>query len=394
MPPTVSSALAFQWRSHQGRFKFTWQGLETLTLDECLRPLGWSYQGNLYRRGLDGKILEIVRDGDPRYKMHHSHLMTPTAGEEMLKIWAERVAISRPDLPDWLSKLPDDCAHFRSVFRPISILPPDQYRSLVLQLTEGCAWNRCHFCNLYRETPFRSKTADEFAQHTEQALAYFGEAIHWRRGIFLGDANVGALPQTVLAEALAYLQGKFPAPLRDEQGNPRHPLEFESVSAFMDTFTGKLRTPKEWGELRQLGLRQLHLGVESGSPTILKLLGKPSKPSRVIELVRRLKQANLAVSIILMLGVGGQEGAQDHEQQTLSLLAQLPLRLEDRVYLSELLVHPGSEYAALSQQQGLTPLTRPECRQQAERIREQLPWPSYPDGPIVSLYDVRQFVYH
>ncbi|HEY8496839.1 MAG TPA: hypothetical protein VIK98_07420, partial [Limnochordales bacterium] len=32
---------------------------------------------------------------------------------------------------------------FRRVYVPISILPPDQYLSIVLQATEGCTWNRC-----------------------------------------------------------------------------------------------------------------------------------------------------------------------------------------------------------------------------------------------------------
>ena len=44
------------FRADQWRFKLTWEGLETLALDACMRPLSWSYAGNLYRRGLDGTL--------------------------------------------------------------------------------------------------------------------------------------------------------------------------------------------------------------------------------------------------------------------------------------------------------------------------------------------------
>jgi len=392
---TATRSIPSHWREHQGRFKLTWDGLETLTVDACMRPLAWSYQGALYRRGLDGKTVKIERDPDSRYKMHHSTPLTRPAAEALLQAWSDRLMQVRPELAaDWLARLAQDTSRFQQIYRPVSILPPDQYRALVLQLTEGCAWNRCHFCNLYRDTPYRHKSGADFAQHVRAARDYFGPALEWRRGIFLGDANVGALPQRPLVKALQYLRQEFPAPLRDEQGGLRHPLGFERVSAFLDTFTGRLRSSDDWSELRQLGLGQLHLGVESGSPEILGLLGKPSQPARVVELVSRLKRAGTAVSILLMVGVGGHQGAADHEQQTVALLRQLALQKEDRIYFSELLVHPNSVYWRLSQEKNLQAMSRAECRQQAERIGQQLPWPAYPDGPILSPYDVRQFVYH
>ncbi|HEX3053190.1 MAG TPA: hypothetical protein VHP83_21205, partial [Aggregatilineaceae bacterium] len=44
---------------------------------------------------------------------------------------------------------------FDTLYKPISVLPPDQYLALVLQATEGCSWNRCTFCGLYRDRDFR-----------------------------------------------------------------------------------------------------------------------------------------------------------------------------------------------------------------------------------------------
>ena len=107
----------------------------------------------------------------------------------------------------------------------------------------------------------------------------------------------------------------------------------------------------------------------------------------------RLQEAGIQVSLIFLLGAGGRQLAREHLEQTRRLLSQLQLTPGDRIYLSDLLVHSGSDYATLSEQQGLQPLSRWECRQQARELRESLNLPAPPRGTPVALYDVRQFVY-
>ena len=41
------------------------------------------------------------------------------------------------------------------------IRPPSEAASLLLQVTRGCTWNKCRFCNLYRDTRFRAYSAEE-----------------------------------------------------------------------------------------------------------------------------------------------------------------------------------------------------------------------------------------
>ncbi|MBS2036200.1 radical SAM protein [bacterium] len=369
------------------RLKFAWNKLEVLTLDGRARPVALSWQGRQYRRGLDGRCKEILRVPGPERDFYDAVQVDPGLFNQLLRGWGERLQERFAfDCESWLSGLEVDAQEFSRIYRPISILPPDQYRSLVLQLTEGCAYNRCSFCNLYRDRPYRCKDSAEFSHHIGQVVNYFGAALPWRRGVFLGDANAAGVSTRRLREALEQVRTTFP-------GGPQHPLEFHRVSCFQDTFTGKLRSLEDWRALRRLGLCQVHLGVESGSSEVLRLLQKPLANQRVVELVERLQQADIEVSLIFLLGAGGKQLAELHLSETCKLLGRMNLSCRDRVYLSDLLVHSGSEYARLSLEAGLTALSRWECRQQARQLRENLGYPAPPKGTPVALYDVRQFVY-
>ena len=377
------------------RLKFVWNRLEVLTLDGCSRPVALSWQGRQYRRGLDGQCKEIVRVAGPAERdLYDAAPVAASEMDELLREWSERVSPwMQFEVEDWLAGLRRDAQNFCSIYQPVSILPPDQYRSLVFQLTEGCAYNRCSFCQLYRDRPYRCKDIENFSRHIGQVLEYFGAALPWRRGVFLGDANAAGVSTDRLGEALELIRKSLPCDGMDQTGAPRHPLQFEQVSSFQDTFSGRLRSLQDWQHLHHLGLDQVHLGVESGSTEVLGLLRKPMESGRVVELVSRLQQANIRVSLIFLLGVGGHQLAQSHLRDTLELLGRMQLRPQDRVYLSDLLVHPGSDYEALSRDRGITQLTRWECREQARALRESLGYEAPPRGPAVALYDVRQFVY-
>lgn len=369
------------------RLKFVWARQETLTLDGCARPIAFLWQGRQYRRGLDGTCKEIVRLPGPSPASHDAVVIPEVRCAGILAGWAERLQRHGYGCRNWLARLKADAQEFRSIYHSVSILPPDQYRSLVFQLTEGCAYNRCSFCQLYRDRPYRCKNGADFAEHIRRVVGYFGAALPWRRGIFLGDANAGGLSTGRLVEALEQIRQYFPTQESGRDGQARHPLQFERVSCFQDAFSGPLRSQEDWVQLRQLGLFRLHLGVESGSSNVLALLNKPVGFERLKEMVRRLRRAGIEVSLIFLLGAGGRQLAADHVKKTSELLAGLGLGAGDRVYLSDLLIHPGSKDLQIA------PLTRQECREQAAALRQALQFAPPPRGTAISLYDVRQFVY-
>ncbi|WP_130861188.1 radical SAM protein [Bacilliculturomica massiliensis] len=58
------------------------------------------------------------------------------------------------------------------VFEIGPIRPPSEAGSLLLRVTQGCTWNKCKFCDVYRSTPFRAYSAQEVKRSVDMIAAY------------------------------------------------------------------------------------------------------------------------------------------------------------------------------------------------------------------------------
>jgi hypothetical protein len=385
-----------------------WNGGETIyTYDRSGRLFaGWVGQ-RLYRRALDNRVVEkhtIVVDGlrtpvrrqldpDERDRFVDRAARAAAAAQVALArgeaelLWS---AGGRPSVGDALrvvasaaafdsSAARQDARRFEAVYRPVGILPPDQYLAVVVQVTEGCHWNRCTFCTFYRGVPFRVKSQDELRAHLDAIRQFFGDGLSLRRGVFAGEANALVLPTPDVVARLELIQAWA--------GGGTRP-----VTAFLDIFTGKKKSADDYAALRRCGLRRVYVGVETGDDDLLRLLNKPQQARDALDLVRTLKAAGLQVGVIVMAGVGGRRFAETHVARTLRLLNALPLDEGDLIYLSAFAQRPESAYAATARLYGLEPLTPREVQDQIRRLREGLRFPR-PGGPKVARYDVDEFLY-
>ena len=69
--------------------------------------------------------------------------------------------------------------------------PPSEARSFILQVTNGCSWNRCTFCEMYTQPQkaFRPKPQDDI----DTELAAIASAGLPVRRIFLADGDAMTL---------------------------------------------------------------------------------------------------------------------------------------------------------------------------------------------------------
>lgn len=356
------------------------------SFDLAGRLIGAFVDGVNYRRGLDNRVLCKWREvGGARQRRW-------LTGEEAASFLANvyRLAGHAADatadprlavLRGWdAARLQADAARFAEVYRPVSILPPDQYLALVLQATEGCSYNRCIFCDFYRDRPFRVKGPDELRAHIAAVRAFLGPAIGLRKSLFLADANALVAPMPRLRAWLDVIADA-------------HGLPAGGIYSFMDAFDVHRKTAADWAELAVRGLRRVYIGMETGDDALLRWLRKPGTAGDVIEAVRLLKGAGIAASVIVMTGIGGQQFAAGHVAHTVSALNAMPLGRGDIIYFSPFVDQPRSEYDLAAAEAGVTLLSEAEMSAQEAAIRAGLrPYdPAHP--PQQSRYDIREFIY-
>jgi radical SAM superfamily enzyme YgiQ (UPF0313 family) len=274
-----------------------------------------------------------------------------------------------------------DIQSYHQVYRPVGILPPDQYMAVVLQVTEGCSFNTCTFCNFYRDRPFKIKRPDEFKEHALKVRDFLGRGLSLRRTIFLGDANALVTPMARLL------------PLFDSVHEVFDVEKMGGIFAFLDGFSGEKKLVADYQLLREKGLKRVYVGMESGNADLLKFLKKPGKPEDVIHAVQTMKQAGIPVGVIVLLGAGGKQYAQGHVVDTIAALNAMDLDMDDIVYFSELIESEGMQYVKDAYQARLRPLSSEERIAQGDEIERRLVFSEEKGEPHISRYDIREFVY-
>ena len=105
--------------------------------------------------------------------------------------------------------------YIEPVFRP-----PSEARSLILQVTNGCSWNKCTFCEMYTQPQKRFNLKP--LEKIEQELVEVAKAGMPVRRIFLADGDAMTLSFRRLKDIL----GSTWASSSSRKISPRPPLSF------------------------------------------------------------------------------------------------------------------------------------------------------------------------
>ena len=206
--------------------------------------------------------------------------------------------------------------------------PPSEADSLILQATIGCSWNRCTYCDMYRDKPvFRLRPLEECLEDLRAAGAAFGDEVE---KLFVADGDALTMPMEHWSPILAEARRQFPKLTR--------------VSCYAMARNVLEKTDDELAQLRREGLRMLYVGPESGDPLTLKRIAKGDGFDEHVEAARRARAASLALSVIVLLGIGG-DRADEHARGTADLVTRM-----DPAFFSALTVTvvPGTPLATLA----------------------------------------------
>ena len=189
--------------------------------------------------------------------------------------------------------------YIEPVFRP-----PSEANSLILQVTNGCSWNHCTFCEMYtdEQKKFRPKALEKIRQDLSDSTHSTWPV----KRIFLADGDAMTLSFKRLNEILLAIKEFYP--------------DVQRISAYCLPRNLKNKTVDELKQLRQLGLSLVYVGCESGDDTVLEKITKGETWQSSLDALLKLQQAGIKRSVMILNGLGGTRYSEQHAIHSAQLM--------------------------------------------------------------------------
>lgn len=201
--------------------------------------------------------------------------------------------------------------------------PPSEGRSVIIQVTLGCSWNKCSFCEMYTSKQFAARKQDDIFADID-AFEPYAASVH---KVFLADGDPLVLSNRRLLPILHKLTNVFP--------NLRRVSTYASPANLMN------KTHNELVELRKAGLSLLYVGIESGDSEVLHAIQKGETYQSTIEGINKSKEAGMDSSVMIINGVGGTLLSEQHAINSAKVLNATQPKFASTLVLT---AHKGLEH--------------------------------------------------
>lgn len=226
------------------------------------------------------------------------------------------------------------------------IRPPSEAASLLIRLTRNCPWNRCTFCPVYKGKDFSLRSVENIIKDIDILAFYldkirnearekgrvdmnrintlfnaldfqdrmaFNAALHWystgMNSIFIQDANSLIMKPGDLVYVLEHIKKSFPMVKR--------------ITSYARSHTLVRIKSDDMKRIADAGLNRIHVGLESGSDKVLKLIKKGCTKDVHIKAGIKVKNAGMELSEYVMPGLGGIALSTEHALESADALNQI-----------------------------------------------------------------------
>ncbi|MGE0077417.1 MAG: radical SAM protein [Bacteroidales bacterium] len=183
--------------------------------------------------------------------------------------------------------------------------PPAEAYSAIIQATLGCSWNRCAFCEMYSSKKFKVRNIDELKPEIETLSRMYSDA----KKVFLADGNAFVLSANKLIPILEEINKNFG--------------RIQRVSSYAMPRDILSKSDNELKSLKELGLKLLYVGIETGDDELLKLIDKGETSSSTVEGILKAHNAGIETSIMIINGLGGKKYSEQHAVHSAKVINQI-----------------------------------------------------------------------
>lgn len=201
--------------------------------------------------------------------------------------------------------------------------PPSEARSLIIQITLGCSWNKCSFCEMYTSKQFTARKEEEVFADIDAFIPYADQI----RRVFLADGDPLVLSTRRLLRILDKLKTTFP--------------NLQRVSTYASPSNLARKSNEELKELYEAGLTLLYVGIESGDSQVLECIQKGETFETTIEGLNKSKAIGMNSSVMIINGVGGTALSKQHAINSAKVLNETQPKYASTLVLT---AHKGLEH--------------------------------------------------
>ncbi|MFA6172887.1 MAG: radical SAM protein [Kiritimatiellales bacterium] len=187
--------------------------------------------------------------------------------------------------------------------------PPAEADSLIIRVADGCPWNGCTFCGMYKGVPYKFHGLEKAEREFAKAARRWPKA----RRIFLADGDVMNLDFQTLETMLVSLNEKF--------------QHLARVSVYANGASILAKADEQLRRLKELKLHTLYMGLESGDNETLRAVNKRESAEQMIEAACRAQSAGLRMSVMVLIGLAGELRSMQHARETARVLNEMQPRL-------------------------------------------------------------------
>ena len=221
----------------------------------------------------------------------------------------------------------------------------------LLEITQGCTHNKCKFCTMYKDVSFRMLPMEWIEEDLQELAQTDPDATT----IQLLSANPLALSYDRLAPILEMINRYLPK------------MKYIYLAGRVSDLKNK--TVEELRKLRDLGMREISLGVESGDDWTLDRIHKGYHAEDILEQCHKLEAAGIDYWMTFLNGVAGRSHSREHALHSAEIFSQCKPKV---VGTGGLTLFPGTPLLEEAQRGEFDPLSEQEMLEELKLFVENL----------------------
>ena len=214
----------------------------------------------------------------------------------------------------------------------------------LLEITQGCTHNSCKFCTMYKDVQFRLSPMEWIEADLQELAKTDPDA----RTIQLLSANP-------LAPIFEMINRYLPK------------IEYIYLAGRVDDLKNK--TVEELKKLKEMGMKEISLGVESGDDWTLDRINKGYHAKDILEQCHKLEEAGIDYWMAFLNGVAGKSHSHEHAVNSARVFSQCKPML---VGTGGLTLFPGTPLLEEAQRGEFDPLSEKEMLEELKTFVENL----------------------